>query len=185
MIAERLGLPRSTVGAVLRRLGLGRRASLDAKPPVVRYPRERPGELIHLDIKTLGKIDGVGHRITGHHAGHHRARGVGHEHLHVAIDDASRLAYTGSPDDLFKTARQAGSVHSRTGSPLRRQGGGEFCHPRDRTWRAVPRRAAFSDVVGRLVRPTHGDVAIVRDNRRLGAGQDGGYMLVRGPGVPD
>ncbi len=55
---------------------------------------ERPGELIHLDIKTLGKIDGVGHRITGYHAGHHRARGVGHEHLHVAIDDASRLAYT-------------------------------------------------------------------------------------------
>jgi transposase InsO family protein len=93
-IANRLGLPRSTVGAVLRRLGLGRLAQLDAKSPVVRYQRERPGELIHLDIKTLGKIDGIGHRITGYHAGHHRARGVGHEHLHVAIDDASRLAYT-------------------------------------------------------------------------------------------
>lgn len=53
-----------------------------------------PGELIHLDIKTFGKIDGVGHRITGQHAGHHRARGAGYEHLHVAIDDASRLAYT-------------------------------------------------------------------------------------------
>jgi transposase InsO family protein len=93
-IARQLGLARSTVGAVLRRLDLGRLASLDAKPPVVRYQRERPGELIHLDIKTLGKIDGVGHRITGYYAGHHRARGVGHEHLHVAIDDASRLAYT-------------------------------------------------------------------------------------------
>ncbi len=90
----RLVMPRSTVGAVLRRLGLGRLGKLDVKPPVIRYQRERPGELIHLDIKTLGKIDGVGHRITGYHAGHHRARGVGHEHLHVAIDDASRLAYT-------------------------------------------------------------------------------------------
>ena len=93
-IARRLVMPRSTVGAVLRRLGLGRLGKLDVKPPVIRYQRERPGELIHLDIKTLGKIDGVGHRITGYHADHHRARGVGHEHLHVAIDDASRLAYT-------------------------------------------------------------------------------------------
>jgi transposase InsO family protein len=93
-IARALGLPRSTVGAVLRRMGLGRLKALDPPPPAVRYERERPGELLHLDIKTLGKIDGVGHRITGYHAGHHRARGVGHEHLHVAIDDASRLAYT-------------------------------------------------------------------------------------------
>jgi len=79
---------------VLRRIGLGRLKALDRPPPAVRYERERPGELLHLDIKTLGKIDGVGHRITGYHAGHHRARGVGHEHPHVAIDDASRLAYT-------------------------------------------------------------------------------------------
>lgn len=50
--------------------------------------------MLHLDIKTLGKIDGIGHRITGQHALHHRARGIGYEHLHVAIDDASRLAYT-------------------------------------------------------------------------------------------
>ena len=61
---------------------------------MVRYQRERPGELLHLDTKKLGRIDGIGHRITGHHAGHHRARGVGWEVLHVAIDDASRLAYT-------------------------------------------------------------------------------------------
>lgn len=93
-IARALGMARSTVGAVLRRLGLGRLAALEPKPAVVRYERERPGELLHLDIKTLGKIDGVGHRITGHHPRHHRARGIGHEHLHVAVDDASRLAYT-------------------------------------------------------------------------------------------
>jgi transposase InsO family protein len=93
-IAAVLGMARSTVGLVLRGLGLGRLSALDPKPPVVRYERAAPGELIHLDIKTLGKIDGVGHRITGQHAGHHRARGIGYEHLHVAIDDASRLAYT-------------------------------------------------------------------------------------------
>jgi transposase InsO family protein len=93
-IARILGMARSTVGLLLRRLGLGRLALLEPKPPVMRYEKAAPGELIHIDIKTLGKIDGVGHRITGQHEGHHRARGVGHEHLHVAIDDASRLAYT-------------------------------------------------------------------------------------------
>jgi transposase InsO family protein len=93
-IARVLGMARSTVGLLLRRLGLGRLSLLEPKPPVVRYEKAAPGELIHIDIKTLGKIDGVGHRITGQHAGHHRARGVGYEHLHVAIDDASRLAYT-------------------------------------------------------------------------------------------
>jgi transposase InsO family protein len=93
MIARALGMARSTVGLVLRRLGLNRLALLEPRPPVIRYERERPGELIHIDIKTLGRIDGIGHRITGQHALHHRARGIGYEHLHVAIDDASRLAY--------------------------------------------------------------------------------------------
>ena len=92
-IASMLDLARSTVGLILRRLGLNRLALLEPKAAVVRYERARPGELIHIDIKTLGKIDGIGHRITGYYAGHHRARHVGHEHLHVAIDDASRLAY--------------------------------------------------------------------------------------------
>ena len=85
--------PDLTVGLILRRLGLNRLALLEPKPPVIRYERERPGELIHIDIKTLGWIDEVGHRITGQHAVHHRARGIGYEHLHVAIDDAPRLAY--------------------------------------------------------------------------------------------
>jgi leucine-zipper of insertion element IS481 len=92
-IARALGMARSTVGLMLRRLGLNRLALLEPKPAVIRYERARPGELIHIDIKTLGRIDGVGHRITGQHALHHRARGIGYEHLHVAIDDASRLAY--------------------------------------------------------------------------------------------
>jgi transposase InsO family protein len=92
-IARALGMARSTVGLMLRRLGLNRLALLEPRPPAIRYERERPGELIHIDIKTLGRIEGVGHRITGQHALHHRARGIGYEHLHVAIDDASRLAY--------------------------------------------------------------------------------------------
>jgi len=93
-IAMELGMPVSTVGAWLRRLGLGKLSALEPRAPTIRYERAAPGELIHIDIKSLGKIDGVGHRITGQHEGHHRARGVGFEHLHVAIDDASRLAYT-------------------------------------------------------------------------------------------
>jgi hypothetical protein len=59
-IAEQLNMPRATVGAVLRRLGLGRLSALDTKPPIVRYERDKPGELIHIDIKKLGRIDGVG-----------------------------------------------------------------------------------------------------------------------------
>ncbi len=97
-IARRLGRPRSTIGVVLRRRGLGRLAALDPRVPVTRYERERPGELIHIDIKKLGRIDGIGHRITGNRTGQssRRAvgRGLGWEYLHVAIDDRSRLAFT-------------------------------------------------------------------------------------------
>lgn len=105
-IARRLGRPVSTVGVVLRRRGLGRLRALDPKPPVVRYQRERPGELIHIDTKKLGRIDGIGHRITGHHTGMLRNRGIGWEHLHVAVDDASRLAYT----ELLPDERKASAV---------------------------------------------------------------------------
>jgi len=104
-IARQLGLPRSTVGAVLRRLGLGRLKALDPPAPVVRYQRERPGELLHMDTKKLGRIDGVGHRITGYREGVHRNRGIGWEVLHVCIDDASRLAYTELlPDEKKESA---------------------------------------------------------------------------------
>ena len=94
VIALALGLARSTVGLALRRLGLNRLDHLDPKPVPIRYERERPGELLHLDIKTLGRFDRIGHRITGTMVNHNKGRGMGWEHLHVAIDDASRLAYT-------------------------------------------------------------------------------------------
>jgi len=91
-IARKLGMARSTVGAVLRRLGLGRLQALDPKPPAVRYERERPGELIHLDTKKLGRIARPSHRVTGNRRD--RVKGIGWDYVHVAIDDASRLAYT-------------------------------------------------------------------------------------------
>ena len=90
-IAAALQLPRATVGDVLRRLGLGRLPPLTPRPPVVRYERERPGELLHVDAKKLGRIGQVGHRIHGDRR--RRTRGLGWECLHVAIDDASRVAY--------------------------------------------------------------------------------------------
>jgi transposase InsO family protein len=124
-IARTLGMARSTVGLLLRRLGLGRLSLLEPKPPVVRYEKAAPGELIHIDIKTLGRIDGVGHRITGQHERHHRARGVGHEHLHVAIDDASRLAYTEmlpslGKEDAIGFLRRALAWYSRLGVRVER-----------------------------------------------------------------
>ena len=91
-ISRATGVPLSTVGLVLRRLGLGRLRALDPRPPVIRYERKHPGEIIHIDTKKLGRINGPGHRMTGHRRG--RKRGSGWEYLHVAIDDASRLAYT-------------------------------------------------------------------------------------------
>ncbi len=90
-IAEKLSMARSTVAGWLTRLGLGRLAALEPKAPVRRYQRDRPGELLHLDIKKLARFDGVGHRITGDRRG--RSKGMGHDCLHVAIDDATRLAY--------------------------------------------------------------------------------------------
>lgn len=91
-IARSLKLARSSVGLALRRLGLGRLAQLDERPPIIRYERQRPGEMLHLDIKTLGRIGRPSHKVTGNRRD--RTVGIGWEHLHVAIDDASRLAYT-------------------------------------------------------------------------------------------
>ena len=118
-------MARSTVGVVLRRLGLGRLSALEPKLEVIRYERAAPGELIHIDIKTLGKIDGVGHRITGYQARQHRARGIGLEHLHVAIDDASRLAYTEilpslGQDDATAFLQRALAWYARLGVNVQR-----------------------------------------------------------------
>jgi transposase InsO family protein len=95
-IGDRLGLPISTVGDVLRRLGLGRLPPVVPRPPIVRYEKENPGELIHIDMKRLGRIAPgfIGHRVTerAQVAGPKKKR-AGWECLHVAVDDASRIAY--------------------------------------------------------------------------------------------
>jgi transposase InsO family protein len=93
VLAWQLDLPRSSIYAILRRHRLNRLDRLDPAPAVVRYERQRPGELVHLDIKKLGRIGpGGGHRALGH-AAKDRHRGIGWDHVHVAIDDYTRLAY--------------------------------------------------------------------------------------------
>jgi transposase InsO family protein len=98
-IAELLGMALSTVSAVLKRIGLGKRSRLMPAEPANRYERKRPGELVHLDTKKLGRIAGAGHRLTGNRTSQNtrrarRARGeLGWEFVYVAVDDATRLAY--------------------------------------------------------------------------------------------
>jgi transposase InsO family protein len=100
-IAAELAMPTSTVCAVLARLGLNRLARLDPPEPPNRYCRRHPGELIHVDVKKLGRFDFPGHRVTGRGRGHYRnrARRVGWEFVHVAVDDTTRAAYVEILDD--------------------------------------------------------------------------------------
>ncbi|HET7654026.1 MAG TPA: IS481 family transposase [Acidimicrobiales bacterium] len=96
-IAATLGMPTSTVCAVLARIGLNRRWRLGPPEPANRYCRRHPGELIHIDIKKFGRFHTPGHRVTGRGFG--RNTGAGWEFCHVAIDDTSRLAYVEILDD--------------------------------------------------------------------------------------
>jgi transposase InsO family protein len=90
-IAEVLVMPLSTVSAVLTRIGLGKRSRLEPPEPPNRYERAEPGELLHIDVKKLVRIDGAGHRVTG--SRRRQAQGIGWEYVHVCVDDATRLAY--------------------------------------------------------------------------------------------
>jgi transposase InsO family protein len=90
-ISTALRLPRSTVTRVLARAGLNRIALLEPSAPVQRYEWPHVGDLLHVDLKRLGRVVGIGHRIHGDRR--RRARKVGWEYLHVAIDDATRLTY--------------------------------------------------------------------------------------------
>ena len=92
-IAHEVGVSPATISRVLKRAGLSRLKDLEPAVPVVRYERAHPGEMIHIDIKKLGRFERVGHRITGDRAGQSNSRGVGWEFVHVAIDDASRVAF--------------------------------------------------------------------------------------------
>lgn len=91
-ISQQTGLSRATVSRILRRRKLSRMRDLEPRPPVCRYEHQRAGDLLHLDIKKLGRIARPGHRVTGNLAD--RTRRVGWEYVHVAIDDHSRIAFS-------------------------------------------------------------------------------------------
>ncbi len=105
-IAGETGVSAATVSRVLKRLGLNKLSALEPAEPVRRYQRDRPGELIHIDIKKLGKFDRIGHRITGDRTGQSSSRGIGWEFVHVCIDDASRIAFS----RVMKSERKACAV---------------------------------------------------------------------------
>jgi len=105
-ICKRLAVSGASVSRILRQARLSRWRDLEPRAPVLRYEREHPGELLHLDVKKLGRIQGVGHRITGDRTG--RIRGIGWDFVHVAIDDASRLATANvASDEHPHTAERA------------------------------------------------------------------------------
>jgi transposase InsO family protein len=130
-IAETLAMPRSTVSGILTRLGLGRLGRIGLEQPV-RYERSRPGELLHVDVKKLGRIRGVGHRISGSRRSQAKTRIAGRrtgiagwEYVHIAIDDHSRLAYAEVlPDEKAATAaaflRRAVARYRRYGIQVER-----------------------------------------------------------------
>jgi len=128
-LAELFGMPETTVSGILTRIGMGRLGRLGLEP-AQRYERERPGELIHVDIKKLGRIErGAGKRITGgssHYTGSFtdaagaRRRRAGWEYVHIAIDDATRLAYAEVLGD--ETARTAVAFLGRAVRFFRRYG---------------------------------------------------------------
>jgi transposase InsO family protein len=122
-IASYMGVSKATVSRVLRRAGLSRLSDLRPDEPVQRYERDHPGELLHIDIKKLGRFDKVGHRITGDRR--QRARQIGWDYVFVAVDDHSRVAFTEIyPDESRHSAeafvRAAVGHFKRYGVPVQR-----------------------------------------------------------------
>jgi transposase InsO family protein len=122
-IASYMGVSKATVSRVLRRAGLSRLSDLGPQEAVQRYERDDPGELLHIDIKKLGRFDQVGHRITGDRT--KRARGIGWDYVFVAVDDHTRIAFTQvHPDESRHSAqafvRAAVDYFARLGVPIQR-----------------------------------------------------------------
>ena len=104
-IAKETRVSPATVSRILRAVRLSRARDLDPPAPVVRYERKAPGEMIHLDIKKLGRFEKPGHRVTGDRTGQSNSRGVGWESVHVCIDDHSRVAFSEiHPDETKESA---------------------------------------------------------------------------------
>lgn len=156
-LASRLGLPRSTVYAVLRRHDLSRLSDLDRTTrEVIRYQKERPGELLHLDTKKLARIpDGGGHRMLGR-SSQTKRRGAGYEYLHVAVDDCTRASFVEIlPDEQGETAagflRRACQHFGQQGVPVEAiLTDRALCYTRSRAFRKALREC---DVRHRTTRP--------------------------------
>lgn len=104
-IAREASVSPATVSRILRRVRLSRIRDLEPPEPVRRYERDHPGDMIHIDIKRLGRFDQPGHRVTGDRSGQSNGRGVGWEFVHVCIDDASRIAFSQIlPDEKASSA---------------------------------------------------------------------------------
>ena len=93
-IAAETGVSPASVSRILKRHGLNRWKDLEPVEPVRRYERDKPGELLHIDIKKLGRFNRPGHRVTGDRTGQSSSRGIGWEYVHVCIDDHSRVAFS-------------------------------------------------------------------------------------------
>jgi len=123
-IAETLGMALSTVSGILTRSGMGRLGRLGLEP-AVRYEHSRPGELLHVDVKKLGRITRPGHRVTGDRSDRRDQGKKGWEYVHIAIDDYSRLAYAEVLDDEKATTvvaflRRAIDFYRRHGIEIER-----------------------------------------------------------------
>ena len=161
-LAAELGVPRSTVYAVLRRNGLSRLRDLDRVSGVrIRYVRESPGELLHLDFKKLGKIrSGGGHRMLGREVAPdlHKSR-LGYEYVHVAVDDCSRVAYAKvCEDDSGKTAArfllEAAGFFAEHGVHIERvMSDRGFCYTRSRDFAVATSQIGARHKVIRRYRP--------------------------------
>jgi transposase InsO family protein len=122
-IAAALDLSRSTVGRVLKRAGMSLLSDLEPAEPIVRYEHEAPGDLLHIDIKKLGRIERPSHRVTGDRRD--RSRGAGWEFLFVAVDDHARIGFTAiHPDERHGSAvaflRAAVAYYASLGVSIRR-----------------------------------------------------------------
>jgi len=122
-IAQALSVSKSTVGRVLRRAGLSLLSALEPAEPLVRYEHEAPGDMLHIDIKKLGRIERPSHRVTGDRTD--RSRGAGWEFLFVAVDDHARIGFTAMhPDEKKGSAiaflQAAVAYYARLGVTIRR-----------------------------------------------------------------
>ena len=154
-IAQALGMPASTVSLVLRRLGLGKLRNLEPEEPPNRYERRHPGELVHIDVKKIGRFNRPGHRA--HRDRSMRNRGAGWEFVHVCVDDATRVAYEVLEDERVPTVtrflRRAVAFYRSLGAEVHQvmtdHGGAYRSYAHAATCRALGLRHIRNDNTGR------------------------------------